>query len=161
MQNTFTENTQQIEIHQFLLRFVRRFLPLVILVFLSTFGSGCGGKVDEGPALFPVKGTVTFEGEPVKEGRIQFSPAAGNGAARSAEIKEGAYELNAEPGKMKVEITASRIVPGKFSEPASPDEAPQPLGEMYIPEQYNSKTTLEAEVKSSGDNNIPFQLTSQ
>jgi hypothetical protein len=59
---------------------------------------------------------------------------------------------------VKVEITASRLVPGKFD---NSNGTPEPMGEMYIPKKYNSQTTLEAEVKSSGDNALPFELVSK
>lgn len=140
---------------------VRRYFSLTAIILVSAIGFGCGGGGEEGPALFPVKGTVTFDNTPIETGRIQFRKADSIGKAYSAEIINGAYQLEVEAGKMKVEVTASRIVPGKFSEPASPDEEPQPLGEMYIPEQYNTKTTLEAEVKAGDTNEIPFNLTSE
>lgn len=148
-------------VRPFLRRCSGRVLALVAAVFLSANGVGCGGGGEQGPALYSVKGNVTFDGTPIEKGRIQFRVAEGEGRAYSAEIADGAYQLKTEAGKMNVEVTASRIVPGKFSEPASPDEEPQPLGEMYIPENYNTQTTLEAEVKASDDNEIPFTLTSE
>lgn len=59
---------------------------------------------------------------------------------------------------MTVEITASKEVPGKMSEAASPDEKPQPMHEMYIPAKYNQKTTLTAKVTADGENKFPFDL---
>lgn len=120
---------------------------------------GCGGG-PEGPELFPVSGTVTFDGSPVDDGRILFRRAEGDQKAYSAEIKAGKYSLECEAGKVKVEITASRLIPGKF-DTSNPDDEPQPVGEMYIPAKYNSESTLEAEVKSAGENTIPFDLTSK
>lgn len=132
-------------------------LSLVGLTCLIS--AGCGGSSD-GPALYHVTGTVTFAGEPVKSGRIQFRADEGAGTAYSAEITDGEYELEAVPGKMKVEIIASREVPGKMGEAASPDEKPVPVMEMFIPEKYNTKSTLVAEV-TEGKNTIPFSLDKQ
>jgi hypothetical protein len=134
---------------------------LAATALCSFSAAGCGGGGEPGPALYTVKGTVTFDNDPIEKGRIQFRQAEGTGRAYSAEITNGNYELQTEAGKMSVEVTASRIVPGKFSEPASPDEEPEPLGEMYIPAKYNTETTLEVEVKPSGDNEIPIPLTSE
>jgi hypothetical protein len=128
-----------------------------VLVCLSTLG--CGGGAPDGPELFPVTGTVTFDGEPINEGSILFRADGGTGKGYAGEIKDGSYTLETVTGEMKVEITASRAVPGKFGEAASPDEEPPPLMEMYIPAQYNTKSTLTAEVKADGDNTIPFELT--
>ena len=129
----------------------KTYLCCLAACFLAV--AGCGGEA--GPAVYPVTGTVTFDGSPVEKGRIQFTPVSGD-RAFSAEIKDGAYELEAQPGKMKVAIRASRIIPGKF-DTSNPDEDPQPMGEMYIPDVYNSRTTLEAEV-TAGENNFPFAL---
>ncbi len=107
--------------------------------------------------MFTVTGTVTFDGAPVEDGRIQFRKAEGDQKAFSTEIKAGAYKCETEAGAMQVEITASRPS-GKF-DTSNPDDPPQPIGEMYIPAKYNSETTLTADVKDSGENVIPFELT--
>lgn len=131
---------------------------LVALSFVVLTSLGCGGKSD-GPELHSVTGTVTFDGAPVEEGRILFRPVSG-ASAHAGNIKDGKYEIEAVAGEMKVEITASRIIPGKF-DTSNPDDEPAPVGEMYIPEKYNSKTELTATVNSDGDNTIPFELTSK
>jgi hypothetical protein len=124
-------------------------LSLVVL-------AGCAGE--KGPQTYSVKGEVTFEGEPVETGQITFRKTEGDNRAFSGEIKAGKYEVLAEPGKMTVEITASRPS-GKF-DTSNPDDEPQPIGEMYIPEKYNSKTELTIEVlENSEGNDIPFKLT--
>lgn len=105
--------------------------------------------------LSPVTGTVSFDGQPVKEGRITFKAGGPSGRAYSGEIKDGRYSIKAEPGTMIVEVTASRLIPGKFDKS---NGTPEPVGEMYIPAKYNSATTLTAEVKASS-NEIPFALT--
>ncbi|MCA9070876.1 MAG: hypothetical protein KDA84_18230, partial [Planctomycetaceae bacterium] len=75
-------------------------------------------------------------------------------------IVDGKYELETEAGAMKVEITASRPVPGKMEPGPSPDEPAVPVMEMYIPRKYNSQTTLTATVDPEGENTIPtFELT--
>jgi len=122
------------------------------------FSVGCGGG-DDGPEMYDVSGEVTFDGVPVESGRILFRSTDG-GKAFAGEIKDGSYELETEPGPMTVEVTASRIVPGKFTS-ASPDDEPEPVGEMYIPAKYNSKTELSATVTEDGDNEFPFSLTAK
>ena len=118
---------------------------------------GCSGG-PEGPAVFPVEGTVNFAGAPVDDGRITFRMTEGTQMAYSTEIKGGQYKVEAEAGKATVEIIASRPVPGKF-DTSNPDDEPQPVGEMYIPEKYNAKTTLTADIAASPENKIPFDLT--
>ncbi|MDQ3333262.1 MAG: hypothetical protein M3552_21880 [Planctomycetota bacterium] len=129
----------------------------MVALAISTAGLlGCG-RGDDGPALYPVTGKVTFDNQPIAEGRVVFRKLDGDQKAFSSEIRDGVYELTVEPGKMSVEVLASRPVPGKFDHS---NGTPEPVGEMYIPEKYNSKTTLQAEVTVDGDNEIPFALTS-
>ena len=140
-------------------KFSRLFLSFSAFGFLLPFVLvGCGSE-DTGPELYTVKGTVTFDGSPVEEGRIQFRKAEGDQKAYSTEIKAGNYSVQMEAGKATVEITASRPKPGEF-DTSNPDDPPQPIGEMYIPAQYNSETTLTADIKPSSDNSIPFELKS-
>lgn len=127
-----------------------------IAIVIPLLLSGCSSE-PAGPEMFAVTGTVSFDGTPVEDGRIQFRKAEGDQKAFSTEIKAGAYKLETEAGTMQVEITASRPT-GKF-DTSNPDDPPQPIGEMYIPAKYNTETTLTAEVKSSGENVIPFELT--
>jgi len=104
---------------------------------------GCG----ESDGLIPVSGVVTFQGTPVPEGTIQFRTLEGDQKAYAAPILEGKYEARIEPGPASVEIRASRIVEGKFVE-ANPGEK-DPVGEMYIPEKYNSRTELKVNIESA------------
>jgi hypothetical protein len=128
----------------------------VLTVCLSLALAGCGGG-GNGPKLYPVSGTVTFNGEPLKEGRIVYrlSGAGSSGRSYSGPIADGAYKLESEPGSAVVEITAYREVPGKFDRS---NGDPVPLKEMYIPRKYNAATTLKAEVKPDS-NTDKFELT--
>lgn len=117
--------------------------------------SSCGSE-EAGPELYSVSGEVKFADELIPDGRIEFRKVDGDKRAYSAEIKEGKYELESEAGKMTVKIYASRIIPGKF-DTSNRDEDPQPVGEMYIPQKYNSKSDLTAEIKPES-NTIPFDL---
>jgi hypothetical protein len=126
------------------------------LLALATFCVGCGGG-ETGPELFTVAGEVKFDGQPLQEGRILFRRTDGDQKAYAGEITNGAYEVTAEPGPMKVEIVASRLIPGKFD---NSNGTPEPVGEMYIPKQYNAETTLTANVSPSGENQFPFELKS-
>lgn len=119
--------------------------------------SGCG-SAPSGPKMVPVTGKVTFDGTPVEEGRITFRKTDGDQRAFAGEIKAGSYSISTEPGRMAVVITASRLIPGKFD---NSNGTPEPVGEMYIPPQYNEATSLVAEVKDGGSNDFPFDLTSQ
>jgi len=132
-------------------------VTIVLLLLATLFFVGCGSS--GGLDVQPVRGKVTFDGEPISEGRILFRAVDGDKRAFSAEIVGGQYQVETLPGKMTVEITASRLIPGKFDE-SNPGEK-VPVGEMYIPARYNSQTELTAEVPSGGAEQLDFALTSQ
>lgn len=117
---------------------------LLTMVVIGTVG--CGGP--SGPKLYPVTGTVTWEGEPLPEGDISLIPI-GSGGSAGGKIIDGKFSVKTDPGKKRVEIFAMRDVPGKFRED-NPGEK-TPVREAYLPPIYNKKSTLEIEVFA--DNN--------
>jgi hypothetical protein len=127
-------------------------LRLAAIAGLVLAAAGCSES--DGPALHRVSGDVSYAGKPVEEGRILFRNTGSDGRAYSAQIIDGRYDGWCEAGTMKVEITASRIVPGKFS---TVNGGKEPVGEMYIPAKYNVKSTLHVQVEEDS-NEIPFDL---
>ncbi len=117
--------------------------------------AGCQGAAN--PESQPVTGSVTFDGEPVAEGNIVFRAADGQTRSCGGPITAGKFSFDASPGSKKVEITAMRVVPGKMDTTNPGEEVP--LQEQYIPEQYNTKSTLTIEV--SGADPIDIELTSE
>jgi hypothetical protein len=120
-----------------------------LLGFLALV-TGCG---DSGPKTYAVSGAVTFAGEPVGEGEIVFRSAAGSEASCAGRIADGRFSFRATPGKKRVEIVASREVK------SAPAESGETLNlQMYIPEKYNSKSELSADVTPDGPNSFDFRL---
>ena len=116
---------------------------------------GCGGE--SGPSTYPVIGNVTLDGTPVERGQIAFRDPSGQVPSAGAEITDGSYSLESQPGNMRVEITARREVPGKFEE-SNPGEK-VPLLEQYIPSQFNTDSELTREIKAEA-NEFNFELKS-
>lgn len=129
----------------------RRAALAAVAIGLAAVAGGCG----QGGNLSKVTGKVSYDGQPVPEGRILFRST--DGRAYSGPITNGEYEVMCEPGKMRVEIIASRVIPGKFVKGENGEKEPIPAAEMYIPAKYNSASTLTAEVKSSSTE-VPFDL---
>ena len=94
-------------------------------------------------------GTVKWQGEPVEKGNIIFDPLDRETRPEGAKIIDGKYELRIGAGKMKVQIFASREIPGKIDKDMN-----NPVLEHYIPPEFNRRTTLEAEVLPQDDNNV-------
>ena len=127
----------------------------ISLVGLLSLTAGCGSG-GNGPATFSVSGTVKFDGQPIKTGDIQFEPETPGLAPDAGQIVNGSYSLKAKAGKKKVKIMASREIPGKTTKGAMGEDIV--AKEDFIPETYNSKTELTAEVKASGGNSFNFDL---
>ena len=121
-----------------------------------TFLTGCANS---GPATYPVTGTVTFDGQPVQAGDITFESDSGDVSTDAGKIVNGKYECKVKPGRKKVKITASREIPGKSTKGAMGETLTE--RKEYIPENYNSKTELTAEVDEAPDNKIDFDLKAE
>jgi hypothetical protein len=126
---------------------MRTCLLVVCCAILGGVSAGCG---DSGPRKYDVSGKVSWDGNPIPVGDIMFVPEAADVAREAGKIKDGAYHLKAFAGKYKVEIRATREVPGKKG----------PMGEQaiedYIPEKYNAQTILNADV---GPNKREFDFS--
>lgn len=132
-------------------RFGLGFVSLVIAL------AGCGAA---GVPTYQVRGTVTFDGEPVEQGQIIFFPVEEGLTPDAGPIKDGKYSFAAREGEKRVHIEATREVPGKTVPRPAPLEGEDPVMEMYIPEIYNKKTVLEATVTNrDADNQFNFELT--
>jgi hypothetical protein len=139
---------------------------LSVTAFLCVL-AGCGSS-DGRSHVAPVKGKVTYKGEPLKTGSIIFVPDAGGKTAAADITPEGEYVLGsyeatdgAIPGKHRVMIIALTS-PGGTGLPEDTIKlkggAQAPVN--VIPERFadDKKSGLVAEVKD-GDNTIDIVLT--
>lgn len=122
-------------------------LLAISLVALSLIG--CGPK---GPKVYPISGTVSFNGKAVPDGDIVLlTPGE---VDESGKIKDGKFAFTARAGNKRVKIMASRQ-----EGPVDPQMGAAPLTQ-YIPAKYSSEQTeLTMEVTESGKNEFPFDLT--
>jgi hypothetical protein len=116
-------------------------LTLFVATFFVPMLIGCKPS---GPKLYPVSGTVSWEGTPLPEGDIIFAPATPGDVEDAGKIKDGKFVFNVRPGNKKVKILASRE-----EGPADPQMGATPK-KQYLPPKYSSdKTELTAVVKES------------
>ncbi len=112
-----------------------------------------------------VSGTVTLDGQPLAQGRIQFEPIEGSRwgrqSSRSLDIKDGKYAIDRAmgpvPGKYKVSISSRPPIKLDPNEPPGPAPKPEP---EKVPAEFNTKTTLTKEVVGEGENVFNFDLKS-
>lgn len=142
-----------------------RFIALAgLLGLLAAAGlAGCGGASDDLPRQ-AVSGTVSFDGQPLAQGRIVFQPASDDAkVAAGAIIQDGRYAISRSegptPGSYQVSITSSAPgAEGPAPPPGAEETKPRKAATELIPSQYNSKTTLTAKVEAGKDNTFPFEL---
>jgi hypothetical protein len=137
---------------------------LIVLLLCPLACCGCGGGDDLLKKRGSVSGVVSFDGEPVEEGQIIFTPQGKEGNVAGAMIEDGAYSIPREKGPVagphSVSITASRKTGQKKKAPV-----PAPPGEMielreeYIPAKYNRQTTLSVEIEVGDNPDVDFELT--
>jgi hypothetical protein len=137
----------------------RRPLAEALLLIASAAG-GCMSQpepVDYIPRV-AVSGNVTFAGNPLPAGKIQFQPI-GTGPTAVGEIQDGRFSIaesiGPSPGKHRVTIS-SRTTP-KIAEGQEPGGAPK-LEPEKIPKQYNTQSKLEVDIAPEGPATLDFPL---
>lgn len=130
---------------------------ITVVIITLSFHSGCSAEKQR----HPIQGEITFKGQAVNEGSIQFHPLVPTeGYLEGAMIEAGRYKIPAEkgllPGKYQVLVSASDYQ-GKKPDPSSAPGAVYQSKELF-PEIYNTKSTLNIEVTAQGPNNFDFHL---
>jgi hypothetical protein len=116
--------------------------------------AGCGDGLTE------VTGMVKYDGNPVEEGSITFTPVEGKTATGSGVIKGGKYSAKVPVGSMKVSFTYPKLV-GKRKAYDTPDSPEIPEYNDELAEKYGPGTSnLTFDVKS-GHNKKDWDLTSK
>ena len=159
-----------------------------LLVVAFVFGlTGCGGGDNpDRPALYPVKGKVTLNGEILAGASVTFYPKSGP-TARGVTDDKGEYTLTTyEAGDGAVEgshqITVHKTEGGEAAAdvaPLDPDSDAEPAAvagapgddpgaeteleesKSLVPKEFTTllETTLSAVVKTDGPNDVPLDLT--
>jgi hypothetical protein len=134
--------------------------PAVALLLIPSclLAGSCGSLTSSG---YSVSGNVTWKGQPLDQGSIQFVPEGGQQSAQmvGTEIKGGHYALpnppGLAPGSYKVRINSRSGV-----NPAGPPDAnlADPSSKERIAKKYNEETTLKAEVKPGQTNTFDFAV---
>jgi hypothetical protein len=138
--------------------FNQKIAPVTTVVIIALyFLSGCSSEKQR----HPIQGEITFKGQPVTEGSIQFHPLVPTeGYLEGAVIQAGRYKIPAEkglsPGKYQVLVSAPDYK-GKKPDPTAAPGAVYQSKELF-PDIYNTKSTLAVEVTPQGPNKFDFHL---
>ncbi len=131
---------------------------LFIVSMSCLLTSGCGS---DGPQKFAISGQVSYDGQPVNNGNIGFVPTeASTDKAVGADVVDGRYEIpryeGPHQGTYKVVIYAERPSGRKLQADEGSSERIDELVQ-YIPEIYNSRSTLTVEISGDRDD-LNFDL---
>jgi hypothetical protein len=120
--------------------------------------AGCGQE----SSRLSVEGHVTFNGAPLPEGKINFTPLPGTPSPTAgATIKDGEFNVprnkGVRPGKFRVEIRAVRATGKTMRDDLSGETVERK--EPYIPKRYNEASDLVAEINAEESNRLEFVLS--
>lgn len=132
-----------------------RTVAAVVAVLVLAVVAGCGSR-GRRLDLLPVSGTVTFDGKPLADGRIEVRMLDGDRRGFGGHIRQGRYRIDTLAGKYSVVITAWRDT-GRIDRTSNPGYE-SPIREMYIPARYNDRSDLTAEVLRDQKNVVNFSL---
>ncbi len=128
--------------------------PLTLLSLLAVLGCGDSSGRRE------VSGTVTFAGEPLKEGRLSLRPL-GQGPSAGCEIVDGQFHIPShhgpKPGEHKVSIQAYQETGRMIASASDPRNKVAEVANK-LPSKYAFNSPLRMDVVSEGDNYFEFDL---
>jgi hypothetical protein len=132
-----------------------------LLFICGLAAAGCGGSA---PGRHEVTGAVTYRGEPVGEGVIEFEPLDGQGSRDGATILNGVYRIPRQkglfPGRYRVSLV---IGDGAVTSGSAGADNPRRTagaipGRERAPAEFNTKSTLIREVTRGGPNTFDFAI---
>lgn len=129
----------------------QKFAPLCIAVLLAVTTSGC----NDGPKLYTVVGSVSFQGDTVSKGTIICAPVDGIGPAATGEIVDGRFSILTTAGEKTVRISATKET-GRMILGAMDQQYPEEID--IVPPRYNSASTLVRTIDPDGGLEINFRL---
>jgi hypothetical protein len=136
----------------------RRQLVWLVCVFVL---AGCGEGKDPHGRL-PLRGSVTFRGQPLDAGTIEFLPTTpGQSFSARSLIRAGQYKIPREqglpPGSYRV-LISSPVADEKAEPVGPPGMKLPPLGRDRIPPRYNRDSRETVEVQAGGDTRFDFTI---
>jgi hypothetical protein len=117
-----------------------------VLGGLLLAGAGCRPRTH-----YPVSGTVTVAGAPLKTGKILFMDPDKHHDADVGNITDGKFDLMVRAGQNRVEIRCG-VWTGEIGNFGGK------ITDEGLPKRYNADSRLTYEVKTSGKNVCSFDL---
>lgn len=125
---------------------------------LAILAAGCSGQ--PGPPKHRVSGTVSLAGKPMPDGEVYFRMPS-TGAIEVFSVKAGAFKGAAAAGRHRVEIYRFEQPTPTAAELEKMDPMARALAtekKNLLPPEYNTRSTLEADVQPGEPNRFEFAL---
>lgn len=137
-----------------------RLAAFLAMVLVVSTGCSRGGRPE--PPRYPISGTVTLDGQPFKEGRIQLVTVS-QGLIDAFPVKNGRFSGKAAAGEQRVEFYVIKEVPYAESGfvPMPGEIIPATVKLQVLPPHLNTESALNVTVVPDGKNEFTFDLTSQ
>lgn len=127
-------------------------------IVLATAG-GCSSTERTMPERVPVEGTVTLDGRPLREGRIEFKTVE-TGLIEGLAIASGTYAGRVGIGARRVEFSVLR--PTDYQgEPMPGVATPAKVPQETLPPHLNQHSTYSVTVTRDGPNAFQFELSTK
>lgn len=126
----------------------------LVLILLS----GCGG--DGAPPRYPVSGKVTYQGQPVPEGIVNFIKVGGGPEAATLNA-DGLFDFKTIEGLPAGDYLVFIIPPETQITPPTPDRPNAPAKQFpNIPKKYRlaASSELTATVAAKDENKFEFDM---
>jgi hypothetical protein len=128
---------------------------------LLVLAAGCG---DSEPPRAAVYGKIMLDGKPLPSGRIYFFPLQ-DAPSASADIKDGAYQIDEasgpSEGQYRVEIVSEQATGRQVPDYDGVDGAMKAELINTIPERYNAKSGIKAEIRPGETSELNYELKSR
>jgi len=136
--------------------------PAAFLAVVMLVAAGCTRSGRPEPPRYPISGTVTLDGQPFKEGRIQLVTVS-QGLIEAFPVKNGRFSGKAAAGERRVELYVIKEVPYAESGfvPMPGEITPATVKLQVLPPHLNTESALVATVEPKGKNEFTLDLTSQ
>jgi hypothetical protein len=119
------------------------------------------GGCDRGPPSGAVNGEVTLDGQPVKNGRILFTPIDRQTQPAGGTISDGKFTVSDVPvAKMRVEINGNKVIGKRRVYEDSPNSPIVEEVAELVPRKYNINSELTLDVKE-GSQTVQYDLKSK
>lgn len=136
------------------------------LILLAMVTAGCGRGGRQIPNRVAVSGRVTFAGQPLAYGTVQFVPVSPNGHAARGPIQNGSFTMESAesfPGVVKGPYQVSIVSPQPIDPANRPDDIFSPeANKSNIPKRYGNAETSGLSIDVTGPiRDLVFELKTE